>query len=78
MSENLFDQTNQRVNMMADLLFKIDMKHQDKEKEHQLSMVILRRIDRFIQSLHNMEDQECVDSSTLLALKDIRRVISHF
>lgn len=78
MSENLFDQTNQRVNMMTDLLFKIDMKHQDKEKEHQLSMVILRRIDRFIQSLHNMEDQECVDSSTLLALKDIRRVISHF
>ena len=64
--------------MMTDLLFKIDMKHQDKEKEHQLSMVILRRIDRFIQSLHNMEDQECVDSSMLLALKDIRRVISHF
>lgn len=64
--------------MITDLLFKVDMRHQEKEKEHQLSLVILRRIDRFIQSLHSIEDQECVDSNVLLSLKDIRRVISHF
>lgn len=64
--------------MMTDLLFKMDMRHQEKEKEHKLSLVILRHIDRFIQSLESLENQEYADSNSLYALKGIRRAISHF
>lgn len=64
--------------MMTDLLFKMDMRHQEKEKEHQLSLVILRHIDQFNQSLQSLESQECADGNTLFALKGIRRAISHF